>query len=90
MDPRFKSKLGVAADDAWDRLEEAAVGTGSASEQVFYAYFCFPCVPCYTFYDEVLLFIMQNCFFSCQRRSIKGALKKKIQITMRRRRQRNM
>jgi len=46
MDPRFKSKLGgSAAADAWDRLEEAAVG--SASEQVFYAYFCFPCVPCY-------------------------------------------
>ncbi|KAG7280974.1 hypothetical protein CRUP_022985, partial [Coryphaenoides rupestris] len=32
MDPRFKSKLGGAAADAWDRLEEAAVG--SASEQL--------------------------------------------------------
>ncbi|KAG7273014.1 hypothetical protein CRUP_011898 [Coryphaenoides rupestris] len=32
MDPRFKRKLGGAAADAWDRLEEAAVG--SASEQL--------------------------------------------------------
>ena len=55
MDPRFKGRLLCAVADAWDRLEKAAVG--SATEQVFNAHPCFPCVPFYSFYDEVLLFI---------------------------------
>ena len=40
MDPHFKGRLVCAVDDAWDRLEKAAVG--SATEQVFYAHPCFP------------------------------------------------
>ncbi len=61
MDPRFKGKLGYAvAADAWGQLEKAAVG--NVTEQVFYAQSCFPRVPCYRLYNEVLLFICATLF----------------------------